>query len=349
MAGSPLGKGLESLIPDKNPEEVPADLGHFPDKNNEENTSESRLVNKINDDRPKVRLSSLGQNYFERNYNDHFIPRRGESVFWIEIEKIEPNPYQPRRYFDDKALEDLANSIREHGLLQPILVTKKEIETQNGLDVRYELVAGERRWRAARLAGLSQIPAVIRRGVPHDRLRLELALIENVQREDLNPIERALAFKRLVDEFKLTQREVGARIGKSREMVANTLRLLSLPQEIQEAIRSGLISEGHARAILIVGDDSTKQIQVYKEVISDRLTVRETENRARQIAGRIFTPRKRHSVVQDPEIIDWQKRLQDHLGTRVIFQRLGSRGKIVVEFFSEEEMWGILHKLIKEA
>ena len=148
------------------------------------------------------------------SFQDHFIPKRGESIFWIDIDKIDPNPFQPRREFDEGALKDLAGSIREHGILQPILVTKRDIETPTGLEVRYQLIAGERRMRASRLAGLTQVPAIIRRGIPDYKIRLELALIENVQREELNAMERARAFKQLVDEFHMVQREIGLRIGK---------------------------------------------------------------------------------------------------------------------------------------
>ncbi|MBI2640815.1 MAG: ParB/RepB/Spo0J family partition protein [Candidatus Sungbacteria bacterium] len=333
----PLGKGLESLIPDKQPDEVPAISDTM-----QENLSEPKQ-----EERPKVFLSELGRPRVS-NFQDHFTPKRSDSVFWIEVEKIEPNPFQPRREFVESALKDLANSIREHGVLQPILVTKREIETPTGLDVRYQLIAGERRWRAARLAGLLQIPAMIRRGIPDDRIRLELALIENVQREDLNPMERARAFKQLIDEFHLVQREIGERIGKSRELIANTLRLLSLPSEIQGALHSGKITEGHARAILMAGDDLTKQTEVYNAVVMDRLTVREAENRARQVSGKIFVPRRRPAAVQDPEMRSWQHRLEEKLGTKVKLERLGERGKIVVEFYSEEELRGILDKLIRE-
>lgn len=283
-----------------------------------------------------------------RSLQDHFTPRRSESVFWIELEKIDPNPYQPRRAFAEEALQDLARSIREHGILQPVLVTKREIETPTGLDVRYELIAGERRARAAKLAGLSQVPAIIRRGIPDDRIRLELALIENVQREDLNPVERAQAYKRLVDEFHMVQRDIAVRIGKSREMVANTLRLLSLPEDIQQALMEGRISEGHARAVLMAGDGTDKQYELYNAIISDRLNVREAENKARQIGGKLLIPRKRPSQVNDPEIREWQNRLQDRLGTRVQLTRMGERGRIVIEFYSDEELRGMLDKLIKE-
>ena len=333
-----LGRGLESLIPDKGPDSVPA----FSDTL-QENISEPA----IREETHKSSLAGLGASPV-RTYEDHFAPRRGDSIFWIEIEKIEPNPFQPRREFEETALKYLAGSIREHGVLQPILVTKRELETSTGLDVRYQLIAGERRWRAAKLAGLLQIPAVIRRGVSDDRIKLELALIENVQREDLNPMERARAFKQLIDEFHLVQREIGERIGKSREMVANALRLISLPQEMQEALHSGKITEGHARAILMAGDDAIKQREVYTSVVTDRLTVREAENRARQISGKIFVPRRRPAAVQDPEMRQWQNRLQEKLGTKVQVQRMGERGKIVVEFYSEEELRGILDKLIRE-
>src|SRR3989338_3749966 len=330
----PLGKGLESLIPNRSPEETPG----FEDNQN------------IQPDVPKTdspQNQSRGT-ISARTYQDHFIPRRGDSIFWIEIEKIEPNPFQPRREFGEAALKDLASSIREHGVLQPVLVTKREIETPTGLDVRYQLIAGERRWRAAKLARLSQIPAVIRRGVPDDRIKLELALIENVQREDLNPMERARAFKQLVDEFHLVQREIAERVGKSREMIANTLRLLLLPAEIQEALHQGRISEGHARAVLMAGDDPLKQREVYNSVVMDRLNVREAENRARQLSGKIFVPRRRPAKVQDPEMRSWQSRLEEILGTKVRLEKLGERGKIVVEFYSDEELRGILDKLIRE-
>ncbi|QQG44969.1 MAG: ParB/RepB/Spo0J family partition protein [Candidatus Sungiibacteriota bacterium] len=330
-----LGRGLESLIPDKPPEEMPENF----------DTSEAVLPSA---EKQKPKLSSLGEGS-RLSYEDHFTPRRSDSVFWIEVEKIEPNPFQPRREFEESTLKDLAGSIREHGVLQPILVTKREIETPGGIDVRYQLIAGERRWRAARLAGLTQIPAVIRRGMPDDRLKLELALIENVQREDLNPLERARAFKQLIDEFHLVQREIGERVGKSREFVANTIRLLALPNEIQEALHAGKITEGHARAVLIVGDDPTKQSEVYNAVVMDRLTVREAENKARQVSGKVFVPRRRPAAVQDPEMREWKNRLEEKLGTKVQLQKIGERGKIVVEFYSEEELRGILGKLIREA
>lgn len=326
-----LGKGLESLIPHKQDEEISEVLV----------TPEASSVSGVlPTTETEAEISPA------RSYQDHFVPRRGESVFWIEVEKIEPNPYQPRREFAEEALKDLASSIREHGVLQPILVTKREIETPTGLDVRYQLIAGERRWRASQLAGLSQVPAIIRRGIPDDRIKLELALIENLQREDLNAIERAKAFKQLIDEFHLVQREIAERVGKSRVMVTNSLRLLTLAPEVQEAILSGIVAEGHGRAVLMAGDDAVKQREVFQEIVEERLNVREAENRARQIGGKQLTPRMRSRRVSDPEMREWENKLQEKLGTKVHLQKMGERGKIVVEFYSAEELRGILNKLM---
>lgn len=336
-----LGKGLESLIPNKLPEEIPV------------SPAPSAALASASADIPpapveEIPASSPGVAAPSRSFNDHFTPRRNDSVFWIEIEKIQANPYQPRREFQESALRDLASSIREHGVLQPILVSKREIDTPMGLEVHYELIAGERRWRAAQLAGLTQIPAVIRRGVPDDKLKLELAIIENVQREDLNAIERAKAFRQMADEFHMVQKDIAIRVGKSRELVANTMRLLALPEEIQLAVSDGRISEGHARAVLSAGDDAVKQFQVFNEIVTDRLSVREAESRARQVAGKMLVPKKRMGQAQDPEMRQWQNRLQERLGTKVQLQKMGDRGKIIVEFFSDEELRALLDKLVKE-
>lgn len=336
----PLGRGLESLIPDKQSDDISADLPLATDNSLQQDAS---LTNEIKPDiTPVKEIAKIAG-----NFGDHFAPKRNDSIFWIEVEKIESNPYQPRREFNEDALKDLARSIREHGVLQPILVTKRELETPRGIEVKYQLIAGERRWRAARIAGLTQIPAVIRRGMPDDRIKLELALIENVQREDLNAIERAKAFRQLLDEFHLVQKDVADRIGKSRETVANTLRLLALPHEIQQAVLVGSVTEGHARAILMAGDDTQKQLEVFNAILLDRLNVREAESRARQVSGKVLTPRSR--IYIDPETKEWQKKLQEKFGTKVLVQKKGDRGKIVVEFYSDEELRGILDKLIRES
>lgn len=337
----PLGRGLESLIPDKKPDEIPDIFASRAEEEGHPQTVEEQPP-------PNLTMLGVSSSVSTKPPPEHFVPRRSDSIFLIEIEKIEPNPYQPRGEFPEEALRELAQSIREHGVLQPILVAKREIDTPTGLEVRYQLIAGERRWRAARLAGLSQIPVVIRRGMLDERLKLELALIENVQREDLNPMEKARAFKRLMEEFNLIQREIAARIGKSRVHIANTIRLLSLPPDIQRAVSEGRITDGHARAILMAGDDSDKQRAVFYAVTDEELTVREAENRARQVGGRQLQPRTRASMVKDPEMREWQNRLEERLGTKVVLQRMGDRGKIVMEFYSEEELRGLLQKLIRE-
>lgn len=273
---------------------------------------------------------------------------RGESIFWIDLDKIEPNPYQPRRDFDGGALESLAESIKVHGVLQPIVVSKREVETTRGFDVRYQLIAGERRWRASQMAGLREIPAVIKRDRPPERQKLEWALIENVQREDLNPIERARAFKQLIADFKLAQREVAERIGKSREYVANAVRLLALPPHIQEAINDGRITEGHARALLTLQDLPENQSRLFGEITAQSLTVRDAELATRAVLGARRPTKRRNAMFLDPEIRMVQSRLEETLGTKVLLQKDGTRGKIVVEFYSDEELQSILDKIIRE-
>ena len=266
-------------------------------------------------------------------------------VFLIEVEKIRPNPQQPRRTFNEEELKELANSIREFGILQPIIVSKKEKEVETGTDIEYELIAGERRWQAAKLAGLERVPAIIR-NVELDRERLELAIVENIQRVDLSPIEAARAYSKLQDQFRLTQREIAARIGKSRESVANTMRLLSLPAHIQETIGKGQLSESQARLLLTVSD-IPKQQALFEDILRHNLSVREVKARIRSLneagaaaAGDVAAP-----TAPDPEILAMQKELEEALGARVRVERAGETGKITITFYSPEELHGIVSKL----
>ena len=194
---------------------------------------------------------------------------QNNSIFWVETEKIVPNPYQPRKEFDQDALKDLADSIRQYGVLQPLVVTRREIsrEDGSGIDVVYELIAGERRLRASHIAGLHQVPVIIRKETD-DKVKLELAIIENLQREDLNPIDRALAFEQLYNQFGLTHAEIGKRMGKSRVYVSNSLRLLSLPEEMKKALIEGRINEGHTRPLLMLSDRIDEQDTLFKEILS---------------------------------------------------------------------------------
>ena len=266
------------------------------------------------------------------------------AIFWVEVDKIRPNPYQPRKEFDEDALQSLAESIKQYGVLQPLVVTRKEEETPDGgLKVYYELVAGERRLRAAKLAGLTQVPVLIRDKEDTDQEKLELAIIENLQREDLNPIDRALAFRRLADEFKMTHAQIAQKIGKSREYVTNTLRLLSLPEDIQRAIANGIISEGHARPLLMLSDKPDEQNTLFKEITLKKLTVREAEHIARAIA----TEKIRKNNIP-PKIRELEKKLSEKLGTRVrIETKDGGVGRVHIDFTSEADLEHLM-KLVEK-
>ncbi|MEK7566550.1 MAG: ParB/RepB/Spo0J family partition protein [Patescibacteria group bacterium] len=271
---------------------------------------------------------------------------KSESIFWLEAEKISPNPFQPRREFDEAKLKDLAESIKQYGILQPLVVVRQERASASGIAVDYELIAGERRLRAAKIAGLANVPAIIR-AEPAEKVKLELALIENVQREDLNPIERAIAFKQLMDNFDMRQRDVGVKIGKSREFVANTVRLLSLPEYVQKAISDGRISEGHARALMMLTDKPEEQESLFNDIYFKRLSVRDAEKASRRIA--VDRVRKRDDI-PDAETRSLEERLREALGTRVYIERKGVGGKISIEFFSEDELRHLINQVaLKQA
>jgi ParB family transcriptional regulator, chromosome partitioning protein len=266
-----------------------------------------------------------------------------DSIFWVEADRIQPNPYQPRREFDEVKLQDLAGSIRQYGILQPLVVTRLESEKEEGgMAVTYELIAGERRLRAAKLAGLHQVPVLIRTGEEQNRMKLELAIIENVQREDLNPIDRARAFDRLVKEFGFKHTQIGEKIGKSREYVANTVRLLGLPEEMQVALAQGRITEGHTRPLLMLTDRPEEQLTLYKEILTRKLTVREAEGISRRIA---HERARRKDFVLAPQVIQFERELTEALGTRVQIETREMGGKILIEYFSHEDLYGLIELL----
>lgn len=258
----------------------------------------------------------------------------GDSIFWVEVDRIKPNPFQPRKTFDEAALQSLAESIRSYGVLQPLTVTRREIEKpEEGIAVEYELIAGERRLRASKIAGLREVPVVIRTSEDSDRMKLEIAIIENLQREDLNPVDRALAFKRLADEFGLKHADIGKRVGKSREYVSNTLRILALPKEMQDALQNGQISEGHTRPLLMLMDRPAEQATLFKDVLMKKLTVRDTE----QLARRIATERARKGDLT-PELLLLERELQEKLGTNVRIEKKENGGKVLIDFYSVEDL-----------
>ncbi|MFA6432318.1 MAG: ParB/RepB/Spo0J family partition protein [Candidatus Paceibacterota bacterium] len=265
------------------------------------------------------------------------------AVFWVEVGKIAPNPYQPRQEFDQAKLRDLAESIRMYGVLQPLIVTRKEVYREDGgMGVEYELISGERRLRAAKLASLVQVPVLIRNGEESARVKLEIAIIENLQREDLNPVDRARSFDRLANEFKLKQSEIAIKVGKSREYVSNSLRILALPPEMVMALEEGKISEGHTRPLLMLTDRKAEQEVLFREIILKKLTVREAESLSRRVAvDRIRNKAK----YLDPVIIEMEKSFTESLGTRVRIEKNKEGGTVTIDFFSPDDLRAILEKM----
>ena len=248
----------------------------------------------------------------------------------LELDRISPNPRQPRASIEEGALAELADSIRRHGVLEPIIVTR----SGNG----YTLVAGERRWRAARLAGLRKIPAVVKDASPQELL--ELALVENIQRQDLSPLEEAAAYRQLLEEHGLTQEEVARRVGKSRSAVANSLRLLNLPPEAKVALEEGRITEGHARTLLSLSTTG-EQLALLASLLASGATVREAEEAAR----RRSSTRKPRGSAHSAELSEIESRLRELLGTRVELHHGRKGGRLVIHFYSDEELEGILRHI----
>lgn len=265
------------------------------------------------------------------------IPQRGltsNGSIEIPLARIRENPRQPRLRMDDDALNALAESIREHGVIQPILVT----ETLDG----YQLVAGERRVRAARLAGLDHIPAIVRQVA--DREQLELALVENLQREDLDPIEAARAYRQLIDDFEFTQEDLATRVGRARSTVANTLRLLELNSAVQDALVTGAISEGHARAI--GGLPTATQAHVVSAVVEDDLSVRQTEELVRRLREpRPIAAEAAPTPATDPDVERVEEDLRRSLGTKVRVTRTRRGGRITIEYYGDEELARLYQRL----
>ena len=270
-----------------------------------------------------------------RFYND--------AIFWVEVDKIKPNPFQPRREFDEVQLRNLADSIRRYGILQALVVTRNEVQKEDGgLGVEYELVAGERRLRAARLAGLAQVPVLIRTGEESDLMKLELAIIENIQREDLSPVDRARAFDRLVKEFSFKHHEIGKKVGKSREYVSNSLRILSLPEYIINALSQNQITEGHTRPLMMLIDRPQEQETLFKEIVLKKLNVREAESIARHIAV------ERARKLIDQELIDIEDQFKEKLGTRVRIEKKEEGGRVTIDFFNKDDLRALLERIISD-
>jgi len=307
-----LGRGLASLIP--------------PRKKTEEETNVSPFHNVIT---PHTGGASVSQGSVTVLTPQTTLPL--STMMEIHLEKIVPNPQQPRLHFDETKLAELAESIKEHGILQPLIVTME--------GDHYEIIAGERRLQAAKRIGLHTVPVIVRKA--NEQEKLELAIIENIQRHDLNPIEEAKAYLRLQDEFGLQQESVAKKMGKSRSAVTNTLRLLHLPIEIQRAVALGTISEGHAKALLAI-ENPEKQRAVFDIIIKEELTVRETEVRVRSISVK---PHIRSTALLNPELLARTEHLTQLLGTKVKISPSGKGGKVVIEYYSPEDLDGLFRRL----
>lgn len=297
-----LGRGLASLIPNK--------------KNNTPTDTDNTQTNT---DKTRANTGVMRVNSEESN-----------RILEVEVEKIIPNPHQPRLSFNEEKLAELANSIKNHGIIQPLVVSR-----DGG---RYEIIAGERRFQAAKLAGLQKVPVILRDA--EEKEKLELALIENIQRHDLNCVEEARAYKKLYGEYQMSQEEVADKVGKSRSAVANKMRLLNLPIEIQRALTEEKITEGHAKAILAVSNPE-KQRALFELILKNNLTVRQIEDKTKEISVRSH----KRIVNIDPEIKDLENKLMEILGTRVKVTKSGGGGKIIVEYYSKEELDNILNKI----
>ena len=303
-----LGRGLGALIPAFGEEKV--------DKSEENFTKQQKL--------------STNKEADVDNYVD-----KANTVLSLPLSKVEPRPSQPRVLFDEKALNELADSVRQHGVLQPILVVRQ--------GNHYEIVAGERRWRAAKLAGLKKIPAILKDYEGRDIS--ELALIENIQREDLNPIEEAQAYKQLIDEYGLKQEELALRVAKNRTTIANSLRLLKLDEKVQALVMEGSLSEGHARSLLSLSDKK-QQLALAQEIIKGRLSVREVEQRVKRVGAPKPLKKVFRGEMEQTAYDELALSLRRSLGTKVSIRRTDKeKGQVIIDYYSVDELERIAEKL----
>jgi ParB family chromosome partitioning protein len=263
-------------------------------------------------------------------------PGKGNEILDLNITAIKPNEYQPRRVFKDKALNDLVSSIKEKGVIQPVIVRKSS-------DSSYELIAGERRWRASGMAGLKVIPAIVKDAAPVEAL--ELALIENIQREDLNPLETAEAFARLIEDFSLTHEDLSKKVGKDRATVSNYLRILKLPGEIKRLVAEGSLSIGHAKALLQI-ENKRIQLDIAKKIVQSGLSVREVEKLSKKLAA-MGTAAAKVTPPKDAQIASLEEKLMHSLGTKVrLIHKSNKRGKLEIDYYSLDELDRLLEILI---
>ena len=272
---------------------------------------------------------------------DALIPQGSQAggLKRVSIDAISPNPHQPRTVFDPEALQELADSIREMGLIQPLIVQEAAEGEAGG--ARYRLITGERRWRAARMAGLQHVEVIVKDASPQEML--ELALVENIQRADLNPLEEAEAYRQLADDFGMTQERIAERVGRSRVSVTNSLRLLKLPNEIKQALMAARITEGHARALLML-EDASAQIEALEAVLKKELSVRQAEELARR--RNCATGETGRARTRAPETVALEQEFREALGTKVDLVRTSKGGRLVVHFYSEEDLEALYERFV---
>ncbi len=353
-----LGGGLNSLIPPRQNEFGEGQASGKPEENKNQKPEQPEAVlapeEFFQDLKQEIKAPGAEKVSEEFDFNPHKHtlhkkPLVNQAIFLIEVDKIKSNPFQPRKNFDENALKELASSIREYGILQPLIVSKTESDTDYGTAVEYQLIAGERRLMASKMLGLERVPVIVRQ-VDQKSQHLEMAVIENLQRENLDAIETARAYARLQDEFGLTQREIAGRLGKSREVVANTLRLLSLPMEYQTAVSKNQISESQARLLLSI-DNPLAQKQLFEEITVNNLTVREARIMANKFKNRQIEAKP--ISANDMEMKSLEEKLKEVLGAEVkivagsspLGSKKGEAGKIVITFYSPEEIYGLIHKI----
>ena len=313
MAGrkNGLGRGLDAL---------------FPDKKTASKENEVKFTAKVE---KKTEPAVKVKNVKERTET----PRQKKVPMMVKISMVEPNQNQPRKQFDEDALLELTESVKQYGILQPLLVSEKKDY--------YEIIAGERRWRAAKLAGLKEVPVIVKEFSEQELV--EISLIENIQREDLNPVEEAMAYKRLIDEFHLKQDEIAERVGKSRTAVTNAMRLLKLSEKVQQMLIDEMITAGHARAILSIADKE-KQESIAMKVFDEKLSVRETEALVKRMLEPPKTAKKsKFSSAEDAIYESLEEKMKSIMGTRVqIHRKKNDKGKIEIEYYSKDELERII-------
>jgi len=361
-----LGQGINALIPSKKEKSFSLELeNQIEEKVNDSLVNYPQELKKNNLNREVHNLDLLTTDFqkdfkVEKEKDDLnksleteeliFSQNKEEKIFYIEPEKIKPNPHQPRKEFSEESIQELANSIREYGILEPLIVTRIEKETEKGTEVEYQLIAGERRLKAAKLLNLPTVPVIIKKEIPEES-HLEMALIENIQREDLNPIHKARAFLKLIKEFGLTQQALALKLGKSREVIANTLRLLQLPYEAQKYLEEGKINEGHARAILLFNNPLKRNLFL-KEILAKNLSGREAIELAQHYLNVFEEKGNLKSRIKEsnlePEALEFKEKLENLLELPVKIKKSGEKGAIEIKFFSLNDFYKIMEKLLKE-